>query len=275
MVARGLIDCPAKINVFLRVFGRRDDGYHELETVFHTIDLADSLAWQPGGEWRFSVEGGPDYGADELVRRAAKAYARKAGVALTGHAHLVKRIPAGAGLGGGSSDAAGMLMLLNQEYGALSSAQLSAVALEIGSDVPFFLTRGCQWGRGRGEDLMPCDWKLPAKGGFLFMPEFQMSTAEVFNALDAPKLGEQNYPNERPWVKELGTNDLFEPACRVEPSMREIAEAIEAVVHPDPFFMSGSGCSLVWLTDQIKVPKSLASVLGRHKVAVRGFKFIE
>lgn len=273
MVAREMMDCPAKINLYLRVNGKREDGYHELETVFQTIDLSDRLGWHPDGPWQFSVSGGPDYGDDELVCRAARAYAAKAGIPLRGHAHLIKRIPAGAGLGGGSSDAAGMLKLLNREYNALNFEQLQDVALGLGSDVPFFLTGGRQWGVGRGEALLPCTWRLAVSGGFILLPDFQLSTAIVFKALQAPPC-EDGKKMPLPDEAELGRNDLFEPACQTEPALKNIARAIQSVVAPEPFFMSGSGSSLVWLTDEKKLPSNLVLTLRHYRVTPLPFRLV-
>jgi 4-diphosphocytidyl-2-C-methyl-D-erythritol kinase len=146
---------PAKLNLFLRVVGRRPDGFHELETVFQAVDLADELTFEPAEGLRLT--GGSDEappGPENLVLQAAAAL--RAATGFTGGAaiHLEKRIPVGAGLGGGSSDAAATLAALNQLWGlGLSHARLAELAAGLGSDVPFFLQGGTAIGRGRGEVL--------------------------------------------------------------------------------------------------------------------------
>lgn len=152
--------CPAKLNLYLRVVGRRADGYHELETVFQTIDLCDELAVRGvSGRVRLrcnSAEAPSDHSnlvvrAASLLRARPEAFVSH-GAVLT----LSKAIPTGAGLGGGSSDAAAALVLLNRlwELG-LTVDSLRWLAAELGSDVPFFLEGGAAIGRGRGEVLEP------------------------------------------------------------------------------------------------------------------------
>lgn len=166
------IECRAKINLYLLVTARRDDGYHEIETLFQEIDLADRLVWEPDvTALQLSVHNA-DLGdpARNLVYRAAMRFAEVSGLPVGGRVSLYKNIPAGGGLGGGSSDAAGMLKLLNHHYQSpLEESALLTICGELGSDVPFFLQGGSQIGKGRGEQLSPdiepfCD----EKQGFLF-----------------------------------------------------------------------------------------------------------
>ena len=148
---------PAKLNTFLHITGRRNDGYHTLQTVFRAINLYDELALTlSSGDITRSV--GPiDVSAEaDLCVRAAhllKAHARyPGGVDIA----LYKKIPQGAGMGGGSSDAAGVLLGLNQLWQLkFSTDELSALAVKLGADVPFFLRGGDQWGEGIGERLTP------------------------------------------------------------------------------------------------------------------------
>jgi len=178
--------CPAKVNLVLRVLGRRSDGYHELDTVFQAVDLWDTLEIRAADGLRLTSDD-PRLEVDEgnLVLRAARLLAeRHAGGPRHGALHLRKRIPVQAGLGGGSSDAAGALMLCNRFWSlGLGRKALEPLAGELGSDAPFFLTGGTASGRGRGERIEA----LPFVGEtcvILGCPPFGISTAEVFERLD-------------------------------------------------------------------------------------------
>ena len=152
-----LARAPAKINLLLRVGGRRPDGYHEVASLMARVDIADTLTLAPAARTVVDCPGLD--GGDTLVTRALQAFADavEPGVAPAGfHAVLAKRIPAGAGLGGGSSDAAAALRAANQLCGdPLSAAQLAGLAATIGSDVPFFLGPPSAIARGRGEQVTP------------------------------------------------------------------------------------------------------------------------
>src|SRR5213592_3595452 len=139
----------AKINWSLRIIGKRADGFHDLETVFQTISLHDTLTFTPSGKLSLTCDD-PSIAVDEtnLVMRAARA-AGAPPVAI----HLEKRIPAGGGLGGGSSNAATTLVTLAKMFAI--DAPLDRIALELGSDVPFFLVGGRAHATGRGEVLTP------------------------------------------------------------------------------------------------------------------------
>lgn len=172
----------AKINLGLEVLGRRPDGYHDLVTVFQTVDLADELTVTPEGHGlRLIVEGFevPDDG-ENLCLRAAGRYFEAAGVEPAATIALVKRIPVGAGLGGGSSDAAATLCALQRIVGA--DVDLHGLAAEIGSDVAFFLRGGTALGEGRGERLRGS--ALSASGHVVIAkPELSISTAQAYGLL--------------------------------------------------------------------------------------------
>ena len=148
---------PAKINPFLRVINRRSDGYHNIEAIFIAIDLFDELQFDPSGELEFSAEGGAQLptGSDNLVFRAAELLRKEAGITKGARIHLRKKIPMGAGMGGGSSNAATALQVLNRIWDIhFPVERLVQIGLAVGSDVPFFLR---EWtsaiGEGRGEKL--------------------------------------------------------------------------------------------------------------------------
>jgi 4-diphosphocytidyl-2-C-methyl-D-erythritol kinase len=182
-----IAQAPAKINLFLEVLSRRDDGFHQLETVMQTIDLCDSLEFwiNNTGKISLSVSGGPaPTGPENLVVRAARALQNKSGPGRGAHIHLEKRIPSGAGLGGGSSDAATTLTALNRLW-ALSQTleDLGRTAANLGSDINFFLHGGLALCRGRGEIIRPledsCDYVV-----FLVLPQLAVPTADVYAALN-------------------------------------------------------------------------------------------
>lgn len=185
----------AKLNLGLRVLYKRPDGYHELRTVFQTISVADRLDidFEPARATNITVDGAPDI-SDNLVERAA----RRILEALKIHAdvtfNLKKNIPMGAGLGGGSSDAAAVILSLPALAAKhLPFDKLTAIAGELGSDVPFFLHGGTALGLGRGEELYP----LPdSRGvhGLLVVPKVHSSTAEAYRDLSVTltSIGLQN-----------------------------------------------------------------------------------
>jgi 4-diphosphocytidyl-2-C-methyl-D-erythritol kinase len=175
------VPAPAKLNLFLRIVGRREDGFHELETVFQSIDLADELTFAPADE--LQLTGGSDaalQGPDNLVWRAAAALREAAGCVRGASIHLQKQIPVGAGLGGGSSDAAATLAALHRLWELdLSRERLAELAAALGSDVPFFLHGGTMLGRGRGEILEP--FPHPSFLTFvLVQPPFPVATARAY-----------------------------------------------------------------------------------------------
>jgi 4-diphosphocytidyl-2-C-methyl-D-erythritol kinase len=174
----------AKINLGLRVLYKRPDGYHELRTTFQTISLADNLEVSsvPARSTRIEMEGTPDI-PDNLAERAARLVMEAAGK----HAHirirLQKNIPTGAGLGGGSSDAAAVLLALPVLAGVrLPVERLAAMAAKLGSDVPFFLYGGTALGLGRGEELYPLP-DQPAERALLIAPAVHSSTADAYRDL--------------------------------------------------------------------------------------------
>lgn len=155
---------PAKLNLGLWIVRRRPDGYHDILTIFQAVDLCDVLEVRPrlrGFRLDCRAPGVPT-GPGNLVLRAARRLAREAGTRTGAEFRLRKEIPAGAGLGGGSSDAAAALVLLDRLWGlGLGNRRLARLGLEIGSDVPFFLRGGTALGRGRGSRLVPLSLPRP------------------------------------------------------------------------------------------------------------------
>src|SRR5947209_5156220 len=176
----------AKLNLGLRVLYKRPDGYHELRTVFQTISLADriTVSFERASKRHIEIEGAPGI-EDNLVARAAARVLEELRMNGRIHFHLEKTIPIGAGLGGGSSDAAAVLLALPVLAGrALAPERARAIALELGSDVPFFLYGGTALAMGRGEELYPLP-ELPPSRVLIVAPEIHSSTVEAYRDLSA------------------------------------------------------------------------------------------
>ena len=182
-----------KLNLTLDILGKRPDGYHELEMVMCSVSLSDGLTVTlgTGRPWAVNCDRpGIPAGPDNLCWKAAAAYCEAAGVDPEGLSiQIEKKIPAQAGMAGGSSDAAAVLRALNRHYGRFSEEGLRALGLKVGSDVPYCLFGGAALAKGRGEDLT----RLPALPGELWFvlakPEFSVSTPALFREIDACRDG--------------------------------------------------------------------------------------
>ncbi|MEI7955072.1 MAG: 4-(cytidine 5'-diphospho)-2-C-methyl-D-erythritol kinase [Verrucomicrobiota bacterium] len=178
------LDAPAKINLSLRVITRRDDGFHEIDTVMVKLPLlADRLHFEPSATFVFACDD-PSLPTDEtnLVVKAVRAYEAAAQIPCICSISLEKRIPHGAGLGGGSSDAATTLLGLEQIHeGALGSQKLATVAAALGCDVPFFLNPGPARCTGRGEIIQPLAPPPPPLPVLLLKPAFGVATAQAYD----------------------------------------------------------------------------------------------
>ena len=182
----------AKLNLHLCILAPEASGFHQLETIFCRLDLADELEVEAGGEGvRLELQG-PELGPPEqnLALRAAEAFLARTRIATGATVRLVKRIPAGAGLGGGSSDAAAVLLALNRLHGdTLHADELMEVGASLGSDVPFFVSDvalALAW--GRGERILPLD-ALPRANVLLAIPPFAISTPDAYRRLAAAGRG--------------------------------------------------------------------------------------
>lgn len=182
MTATVTLQCPAKLNLFLHITGRRADGYHTLQTLFQIIDLCDSLSLSPSNDGAITLQCSDTALArpDNLVLRAAHALRAATGSTLGAAMALDKRIPMGAGLGGGSSDAASALLGLNQLWDCnLSIDTLAQIGLSLGADVPLFVRGSSAWAEGIGEILTPVH--LPNKSFLVICPDCHVSTQEIFS----------------------------------------------------------------------------------------------
>lgn len=181
-------EAPAKLNLALEVVGRRGDGFHDLWTLFDALELGDRLLHEPGPgtdpylelDGAAGIGAALPAGADNLVLRAARAFAEATGLATGGRFVLTKRVPAGAGLGGGSSDAAAALRLLCRRHDRdATGPDIEALARGLGADVPFFLHGGRAWADGRGDRIHPLTGTR-ALHYLLLFPGRPCATAEVF-----------------------------------------------------------------------------------------------
>jgi 4-diphosphocytidyl-2-C-methyl-D-erythritol kinase len=216
---------PAKLNLFLHITGRRDDGYHLLQSVFMLIDWCDTLHFDVRDN---GVIGRKDLNvvlpADDLVMRAAQSLQRASGTPLGVHIAIEKYIPAQAGMGGGSSDAATTLLALNRLWGLnWPLSKLMPLGLALGADVPFFLSGHNAWIEGIGEQITPID--VPAARFAVVKPNAGLETAKIFRA---PELQRATETATMPFFAAnpygFGRNDLQPVAQALCP---EITEAIQ------------------------------------------------
>jgi 4-diphosphocytidyl-2-C-methyl-D-erythritol kinase len=179
----------AKINWTLRILGRREDGYHELFTVFQTVSLCDRLMFSPARSIKLSSDQ-PRMPVDErnLVVKAAEALNQHLGGGFGASIHLRKRIPSPGGLGGGSSNAAVALIGLRRLWNVdVSDGSLAKIAAEVGSDAAFFMAGGTAIGTGRGENIKPVD-DIRAAAMLIVRPKIRVRTRDAFAGLNAPVL---------------------------------------------------------------------------------------
>lgn len=213
---------PAKLNLFLRVLGRRADGYHELQTLFVFLDHGDSLdvtvSEGPAIERAGAALSGVEIGQD-LTIRAAKLLREAAGVSLGARIRLHKRLPMGAGLGGGSSDAATTLLVLNRLWGLdWGRERLASLALSLGADVPVFVGGRAALAQGIGEQLTPVE--VPKYWYLVVFPGVSLATAAVFSA---PDLTRNSIPVKIRDFSGRGIgNDLESVACRLAPDIQQL-----------------------------------------------------
>ena len=251
----------AKVNLSLEVIRRREDGYHEIETVFQCVDLADQLRVELTADSRVTIEcDAPEIPVDSgnLCHRAIVAMRALAGPSLGARIRITKRIPPGAGLGGGSADAAGVLLAVRRGLALdVPDEALDKVAASIGSDVPFLLHGGTMLGRGRGEILSPIE---PLKRGVFVIvkPPVSISTAWVYSQLNF------RLTSHRPRINLRSANSALARFPRgrlpfrnaledvVLPSYPMVAGLLEQLQSERPFFasMTGSGSAVYAIFDR-------------------------
>lgn len=264
---------PAKINLFLHVLGRREDGYHLLESLVAFADVGDGLALEPGRPLSLVIEGPMAAGLaaedDNLVLRAGRLFAEAYPLAGTGRFHLVKRLPVASGIGGGSSDAAAALRLLTRLNGvAPNDPPLQAIARRIGADVPVCLEAQPRLMRGIGHELGP-SLAFEAVPALLVNPGVAVETRAVFSAIGL-KPGERFTPPARgmepgPAFARETRNDLEAPALALAPEIAGVLAALRAEAGCRVARMSGSGATCFALFDSGEAAAAAARALtARH-----------
>lgn len=298
--SRRTVEAPAKLNLILEVLSRRDDGYHELETLMVPVRLYDSLSLEPvpprkdgrPGPILVHVRGAyppalnrdgeelPPSGEDNLVVRALELLRRQSGCQHGARVDLVKRIPLAAGLGGGSSDAAAALRLANRAWGlGYDGARLAALGAEIGSDVPFFLSRCAAICRGRGERVESLPGLRPLHIVIL-RPRCALSTRDVYRAHDdlpsvtaghgADRLGALLRTWRHGNVAEMGqwmSNRLQAAATTLSPWIEQVRAAfarLDFVGHQ----LAGSGSAYFGVCRHAQHAQRLATILRTRQLGL-------
>lgn len=267
---------PAKINLYLEVLGKRSDGYHELRTIMVPLAFGDEIHLE-GTREGVSLQA-PGCGCvdeDNLAYRAARLFFLRTGIQQGVAIRLVKRVPVGAGMGGGSSDASSVLMAMNELFGAgLEARELAGLAGELGADCPFFIYRKTMLMGSRGDEPLS-EVTLKDRAYLIVIPPLNVSTAMIFSKLSLPltreegriKIEKIRYHCIEPedWVR----NDLEHVACNIYPELARIKEelissgALKAG-------MSGSGSAFFGVYESEAHLCGALSRLARHE----GYSYI-
>jgi 4-diphosphocytidyl-2C-methyl-D-erythritol kinase len=258
---------PAKLNLFLHITGRRPDGYHQLQTVFRVLDWGDDIALRVRPDGQIRRQGGSVAGvaeADDLAVRAAILLKKAANIAQGADIRIEKRIPAGGGFGGGSSDAATVLVALNALWGAgLEVDALATLGLSLGADVPVFVRGHNAWAEGVGEALVPLD--LPPAWYLLVDPGVHVPTAALFQSADLTRDAAPAKISDFASGALLG--NAFEPVLRRrEPAIEGVFQALSSIGRPQ-LTGSGSGCFVEFAT-RAAAEQALAQLPGRLRAWV-------
>lgn len=255
---------PAKLNLFLHITGRRADGFHDLETVFQLVELFDDVELSLREDGRIVRDPPPRDGVlasladdDDLTVRAARLLQQAAGIAQGVSIHVRKRIPAGGGLGGGSSDAAAVLRGLNELWALHWPVErLAALGLALGSDVPVFVHGRHAFASGRGEVLTPLS--LPTRWFLIVHPAVAVATAAVFGAAhltrNTPPLTIRALPADG------GRNDCEAVVRAAHP---EVAAALDALA-PHGARLTGTGACVFTAFDDRSAAEQVARGLPRR-----------
>ena len=239
----------AKINLFLDVTGRRDDGYHNIDTVMQSVSLCDDITITAVSSDKIEINISSndktlELGESNLIYKSALKYVLYFGIRARMDVKLTKRIPIGAGLGGGSSDAAATLRAMNRIYGLATKEQLYEMAAEIGSDVPFCIDGGCAFCSGKGEKIRPYKVKL-YRNIVIAIGESRVSTPRAYALLDE-KYGDFRSYNEEKSFSDNGCPTLYYNIFESVIDSREISNIKEVMKESGAKFtlMSGSGPSV-------------------------------
>lgn len=260
---------PAKLNLMLHITGRREDGYHLLQTLFQFIDFGDELSFEVTDSKEitalFEVDGVPT--EHNLIIRAARALQHHTGCTQGAKIDLIKRLPMGGGLGGGSSDAATTLVALNHLWGLhLDIEELATIGLNLGADLPVFIHGHSAWAEGVGEQLQPIS--LPEPWFVVINPQIEVSTGDIFAAReltrDCPPI------TIRDLISDGAFSSGFGNVCQavVEARYPEIAEAIKWLKRFGEARLTGTGACLF---APFKSQSEAATVLAQLPKQWQGF----
>lgn len=254
---------PAKLNLNLHIVGRRKDGYHELESIFTLIDWSDELCIlaREDGEIILHTPIFQVLPENDLTVRAAQLLKSVSGCPLGADIWLRKNLPMGGGLGGGSSDAATVLMVLNQLWSLhFSDKQLIDLGVQLGADVPFFVFGQTAFVRGIGEQLQPID--VPEKWYLVVKPDAHVATADIFAhpdlKRDTPKTLSPSYHSLQPF-----DNDMQAVVLKEYPAVLEVFRTLQQYGKP---LMTGSGACVFLTFDNETSAQQVASQLPKHYV---------
>ncbi|HEB58304.1 MAG TPA: 4-(cytidine 5'-diphospho)-2-C-methyl-D-erythritol kinase [Gammaproteobacteria bacterium] len=261
---------PAKLNLFLHITGRRDDGFHELQTLFQFLDRGDRLRFAPRGDGAIVRHGGLAAvpAEDDLVVRAARALQARCGTDSGVDIWLEKVLPAGGGLGGGSSDAATTLVALNALWDCgLGVAELARLGLELGADVPVFVRGEAAWAEGVGEQLAPVAGlgvDLPEPWYVVLAPPVSVSTAEIFS--DPALIRDCPAIKIRDFLAGQVSNVCEKVVFRRYP---EVARAQGELARFAPARMTGTGaCIFAAFDDEAAAREAAKALAGRWPLLV-------
>lgn len=255
------LPAPAKLNLSLEILGKRPDGYHELKTLMVRLPgLADQLTLTPTDEFSFTCSDS-SLPTDEtnLVVKAVRAFEKETGHPCRTHIHLEKNVPHGAGLGGGSSDAASVLVGLNELSGSqLSTETLGRLAAGFGSDIPFFVTPGPSWCTGRGEIVVPAEC-IPSLQVILFKPAFGVSTQDAYGRFSSgqPLSGISYTPQDVSGIRIM--NDLERPVFAKHRFLAELKQWLLGQKGVSAALMSGSGSTVFAVLEDLSLSLGIIS----------------
>ena len=250
---------PAKLNLGLKIVGKRTDGYHLLKSIFCLIDLFDVIQIQPTDSGKISlIEHNQAWSYQkDLAYRAAVLLRDSTNSKLGANIKIKKTIPSGSGLGGGSSDAATVLVALNQLWQTgISQLELIRMGTSLGSDIPFFIHGENAWAEGVGEVLTTI--KIPEQYFVIVCPDFHLATNDVFANVDMGTLNPNTDNIDIEYLLNTHDNDLLLAAIKVEPRINDILNDLKSFGNPA---LTGSGSAIYLSFNNIDSAKKVAQSL--------------
>lgn len=255
------VPAPAKLNLFLHIIGRREDGYHRLQTIFQLLDVGDTLEFtaRKNGGLHLTCDNPELEGEDNLIVKAVRALEQYCETTFHLSIHLNKRLPMGGGIGGGSSDCATTLLALNRLFHLdISTESLLEIGTRLGADVPVFILGRTAWAEGIGEQLTPVD--LDENWYLVLHPNEHVSTPKLFAHPDLTR----NTPVStiRPALAQTGHND-FEPLVRM--LYPKVNRAFDSVQPYGTAKLTGSGsCLFIKMQDEMTARNALTEITQSH-----------